>query len=50
MGSDTLLVHFNTWSTSSTTTSTGKSNSDDLVNELFTTLNDFVNEMSPIFF
>jgi hypothetical protein len=50
MGSDTLLVHFNTWSTSSTTTSAGKSNSDDLVNELLTTLNDFVNEMSPIFF
>jgi hypothetical protein len=50
MSYEDLQVNTNTWSTSSTTTSTGKSNNDDLLNELLTTLGDFVNEMSPLFF
>jgi hypothetical protein len=43
-------VNTNTWSGSSKTTATGKSNNDDLLNELLQTLGNFVNEMSPLFF
>ncbi len=50
MSYEDLQVNTDTWSTSSTTTSTGKSNNDDLLNELLTTLGDFMNEMSPLFF
>ncbi len=50
MSYEDLQVNTGTWSTSSSTTSTDKSYSDDLLNELLTTLSNFVNEMSPLFF
>ncbi|GCE03096.1 hypothetical protein [Dictyobacter aurantiacus] len=39
-----------TWTSSSTTTGTGKTDNDNLVNDIFKTLGDLVNDASPIFF
>ncbi len=50
MSNDKILVNPDHWDATSTTTSTQKSNSDDLLNELFKTLTDFMNEMQPLFF
>ena len=50
MSYEDLQVNTGTWSTSSSTTSTGHANTDDLLNELLQTLGDFLNEMSPLFF
>jgi hypothetical protein len=47
---DEFDVNTGTWATASTTTSTGQSDSDNLVNDIFKTLGDFVNETSPLFF
>ena len=50
MTSNDLDVNTGTWSDSSKKTGSGKTNNDDLVNDIFTTLGDFVNSLSPIFF
>ena len=50
MAYDGILVHTDTWAASSSKTSTGKSETDDLVNGLFSTLGELVNDMAPIFF
>lgn len=39
-----------TWSQSSTTTNSGKNDNDNLLNDIFKTLGDLVNDASPIFF
>jgi hypothetical protein len=50
MAYDGILVHTDTWAASSTTTSAGQSDTADLVNALFSTLGELVNDMAPIFF
>jgi hypothetical protein len=50
MPGDLIQMNMHTWTASSSTTATGKSNTDDLVNDVLKTLNDLINEMSPVFF
>lgn len=50
MSHDIIQMNMDTWTTSSSTTTTEKLNTDDLVSDLLKTLGDFVNELSPVFF
>ena len=47
---DGFDVHTTTWTASSTKTGAGKTDSENLVNDIFTSIGTFVNDMSPIFF
>lgn len=50
MSHDIIQMNMDTWTTSSSTTTTGKSHTDDLVSDLGKTLNDFFTDMAPVYF